>query len=520
MYLRFAGSLPGFLAHTLTREEAEAVVRRRLADRESNFLRLVEKGIFGFPRSPYLPLLRLAGCELGDIRKMVADRGLEGTLRALREAGVYVTFEEFKGREPLIRNGRSIPVKAGDFDNPYLKRHYQVRSGGTTGAGTRVTHDLDHLGDRAPYLLLACSAHGVLDAPAAIWRGTLPIGSGVNIILSRARYGKLPRKWFSPVIHRDRRQPLRFRLATLGLLVGGRILGAPIPRPEPVTLHQAAVPARWAFETCRAEGSCVIHCSVSLALRICLAAREESLDLTGTTFMSGDEPPTPAKVRGIEAAGGRFVPTYFFSEAGAVGWGCARPADVSDLHFFRDSLALIQHPRLLPVSGATVETFHFTSLLWTAPKLLLNVESDDFGVMERRSCGCPLEGFGFTEHLRQIGSFSKLTGEGMTLVGSEMVRILEEVLPARFGGSPLDFQLLEEEDERGLTRLSLVISPKVGAVDEGEVIGVVMEALERGSTQATLARDIWGQAGTLRIRRMEPVLTDRGKQMPLHIERR
>ena len=54
-----------------------------------------------------------------------------------------------------------------------------------------------------------------------------------------------------------------------------------------------------------------------------------------------------------------------------------------------------------------------------------------------------------------------MTGEGMTLIGTDMVRILEEDLPRRFGGSPLDYQLMEEEDERGFTRLSLVVSPDV-----------------------------------------------------------
>jgi len=92
----------------------------------------------------------------------------------------------------------------------------------------------------------------------------------------------------------------------------------------------------------------------------------------------------------------------------------------------------------VPGSDITVDAFHFTTLLPTARKLLLNVESDDYGVVETRSCGGPLESYGYTEHLRQIRSFRKLTGEGVTLVGSEMLRILEEVLPARFGGSPLD----------------------------------------------------------------------------------
>jgi hypothetical protein len=113
-----------------------------------------------------------------------------------------------------------------------------------------------------------------------------------------------------------------------------------------------------------------------------------------------------------------------------------------------------------------------------------------------------------------------LTGEGVTLVGSEMMRILEEVLPNRFGGSTLDYQLLEEEDEQGFTRLSLVVSPRLVIEDEQQVIETVLEAMSRSSVGADSARDIWGQAGTLRIKRAEPIWTSRGKLMPLHLLRK
>jgi hypothetical protein len=151
---------------------------------------------------------------------------------------------------------------------------------------------------------------------------------------------------------------------------------------------------------------------------------------------------------------------------------------------------------------------------------MLNVETDDYGVIEKRSCGCPMESYGFTEHLRHIRSFRKLTGEGMTLVGSDMVHILEEVLPARFGGSPLDYQLLEEGDDTGFTRLSLVVSPRIEIADERAVIEAVLEALGRSSPAADLARAIWSQARTLTVKRMEPVSTARGKLMPLHLAQR
>jgi hypothetical protein len=190
------------------------------------------------------------------------------------------------------------------------------------------------------------------------------------------------------------------------------------------------------------------------------------------------------------------------------------PCDDNDLHFFKDILALIQHPRPVPNSDMTVDAFNFTTLLPTAPILMLNVESDDYGIVETRSCGCSLEKYGLTDHLRHIRSFGKLTSEGVTLVGSEMVRILEEVLPARFGGSPLDYQLIEEEDDKGLTRINLVISPKIVIADEATVIKAVHEALARSSVAADLAQAHWSQAETFRVKRMEPVWTARGKLMP------
>jgi hypothetical protein len=236
--------------------------------------------------------------------------------------------------------------------------------------------------------------------------------------------------------------------------------------------------------------------------------------------MAGGEPPTHAKVRQIIRTGARYIPTYWFVEGGPIGIGCIRPADTNDTHHFKDCTALIQYPRQVPGSDLSVDAFHFTSLLPTAPKILLNAESDDYGVIEHRSCGCPLESYGFTEHLRHVRSYRKLTGEGVTLVGGEMIHILEEVLPARFGGSSLDYQLLEEEDERGFTRLNLLVSPKIKVADETAIIDAVMEALKKSSAAADLARAFWSQANTLQIKRTEPIWTARGKLMPLHVARR
>lgn len=520
MYGRFALGLRGFLREKLGLDEARAIVRRRIDEREENFLRLVERGVYGHPASPYLPLLRYAGCEPGDLRASVRSRGLEGALRELREAGVYVSFEEFKGRKPIVRGGKTFPVRTSDFDNPYSHRCYSIESGGSTGAGTRVFQDLDHLASRAPLVLLGQHATGTLDLPQAIWKSPLPSGAGINLMLVAARIGRVPEKWFTPHLPGDRRTPLRFRLANFYTVEFARLCGAPIPRPEPVPFEKAATIARWAEEKIAKSGGCFIRASASPCLRIALAAREEGIDLTGCVFSGGGEPPTEAKVNAIRSTGARTVPSYYFSEAGIAGVSCGHPLDGNDQHLAKDHLALILYPRTVPGTEISVDSFHFTTLLATAPKILLNVEIDDYGIVETRSCGCPLEEAGLDVHIREIRSFRKLTGEGMSLVGSEMERILEETLPARFGGSPLDYQLLEEEDEKGFTRLSVIVSPRVRLESEEEVVRVVLEGLANLGHSADGARATWRSAGSLRVKRMEPIATARGKLFPLHLARR
>ncbi len=138
-YARFAAGLPSFLRQPISLADAEALVRRGMERREDNFLRLLERGVFARPASPYARLMRLARCEMGDVRDMVKRQGLESSLRALRESGVYVTFDEMKGREPIVRHGESFAVTTDDFSNPLLRPAYEGESGGSTGVGTRVS---------------------------------------------------------------------------------------------------------------------------------------------------------------------------------------------------------------------------------------------------------------------------------------------------------------------------------------------------------------------------------------------
>ncbi len=512
MYGRFAGGMIRFLRHPITLDEAVETIRTRRQTREQSFLNLLERGVFDWPASPYLPLLREAGCEKGDIVQLLGEVGLDETLQRLLKAGVYVDFEEFKGRRPIRRGPLTLNIAPEDFDNPHLQYCYETTTTGSSGPRSRSWLDLDHLASTACYTLMGLEAHGLRAAPTALWRPILPACTGVSNLLRSARVGNVARRWFSPLTAEDLRPSLRYRAATWYILLAGRLSGVPLPGPEQIRLEEAVLVAEWAHRTVRGSGSCLIRTYVSLALRIALAAKENGIDLHGVVLMGGGEAPTPAKVQRIQASGARWVPTYAFTEFGHLAVGCARPHSGNDLHLFDDGIALLPVPRSLP-GGETRDVFHFTTLLPSSPKILLNVGLDDYGVVERRSCGCALDKLGLNVHLSDIHSFSKLTGEGMSMIGSEMQQILESLLPQHFGGTLFDYQLVEHEDAEGFTRLQLWISPEVRLPAEGEarVLETLFRALRSGSPAAELARAMWKEAGSLEVRRERPLHSGVGK---------
>jgi hypothetical protein len=112
----FLWKLPFFLRHPISVEQARTALRERLERREVGFLALARRTIYGNPRTPYLRLLALAGCEYGDLERLVKQEGVEGALRILYRHGVYLTVDEFKGRRPATRGNATVAV------NPDLLR--------------------------------------------------------------------------------------------------------------------------------------------------------------------------------------------------------------------------------------------------------------------------------------------------------------------------------------------------------------------------------------------------------------
>jgi hypothetical protein len=515
MYGRLVRKVPQYLARRVTLEEGRALLASNLANRERNFLQLAQRSIYGQPSSPYLAKLREAGCELGDLRRMVEESGIEETLLELYNAGVRIGFEEFKGRAPTRLAGQEVLLRADQFNNPYVAKHLETSSSGSTGVPARNPKDLDHLMAREPVTLAIDEAQGFHGLPTARVTGIMPFGSGPLGLIRSGRYGHSIDRWFVPEI--PRRPELRYRWAHRYLMAMAQLYRVPVPQPEPLPLEDSVVVAEWAAATLEEKGPCLIHATVSMALRIAIAAQEAGIDLTSVTFRTGAEPMTEAKMAIITATGAGAFTNFSMSDVGKIGFACMRPHGVNDQHLMIDHLGVIQAPRT--IGGTEIHPLVITTLLPSAPRIFFNVEIDDFGILERRACGCPLEKLGLHTHVRDIRSFGKLTAEGVTLVGSEMERILESELPSRFGGTPLDYQLVEEEDENGFTRLYIVVSPAIPLVDEQAVVDTVLAELERSSLSGDLASRQWHQADVVKVRREQPALSGRGKMLLLRRDR-
>jgi hypothetical protein len=512
-FLGFWQSYRDYLQDSLSLSQAHEIVSRGLIERHDNFLRMLKENVFDNPSSPYLPLMRAAHCELGDVQKIISQAGLERALVTLRKEGVYFSFEEYKGRVPVVRSGQEIPVNSDDFRSANLAGIHKVETGGSTGAAMQIGMRIDHVAALVPARMLAFEANGLRGLPSAIWMGVFPDHSGPNNILRGLKSGQVPLRWFANVVTPDGiGQRLRAKIYNRAIVDIGRFSGNLIPRPERLNLNEAIVAAQWISDTLKSCGKCFLYCHVSKGVRVAVAAADASIDLTGATFVLAGEPVTPGKVAAITRAGGRVVPVYAFSEHGSIGFGCANSIFEDEVHVCQDTIEVIQHPRKVPGHDIEVEALHLTSLSPTAPNILINVETDDCGVIEDRDCGCQMQSYGFRKHISHIRSFQKLTGEGVTLIGSDAIRALEEVLPARFGGSPLDYQLIEEEQENGLTCISLVIDPKVSIESDRDVIETFVTATGYHDLQ-----QVWNSDNSLRVRRQKPILTERGKMNPIHV---
>jgi hypothetical protein len=509
---RLLRELPSFLRHPITVEAAGAALRQRFEHRGATFLSLVKRAICGNPTSPYHPLLNHAGCEYEDIERLVRQDGVEGALRVLYRHGVYLTVEEFKGRRPVVRGNVTIDVRPDQFRNPGSAGHVPVRSSGSGGPATSVLINLAYLRDRAVNTCLTLDARGGNEWAHASWG--VPGAGGMIGLLVYSGFGGRTVQWFSQIRWTARTLSRRYRWSVRLLRWASLAAMIPLLSPRYVPLEDPRLIVDWMADVLRSGGTPHVRTSSSGAVRLCQAATAAGISLLGAQFTVDGEPMTDARRTVIGRAGATAIPGYGAIEAGSIGDGCLAPEVADDMHLFHDRHAVIrletEREREMP-SGALL----FSSLRSTAPLVLLNVSLGDQAVLSRRACGCPLERLGWTTHLQQIRSFEKLTAAGMTFLDTNVLRVLEEVLPARFGGGPTHYQLLEEEAEDGQPCLRLLVHPAIGALDLDAVAETFFTAISAGSGGEKVMGLVWRNAKLLRVERRVPLVTGSGKILHL-----
>jgi hypothetical protein len=503
-FARFAVALPRHLRRRTPESVRRARLLDELAQREQRLCDQLALGVFENPTSPYRPLFDHAGIEREDAFALVREHGVEGTLERFFDAGIRISIKEFK------RDGAA-------FDSPQLTRHFGGTTGGSSAKARPLTIDLRLLDSFADIFWLFDEAFGLSGRPYAVWQPLPPSLAGIFNALTLPLCGGRVDRWFSHDKLSLRPASLRPALLTGISWLGARVASSGFGFPHYVPADNAVVVARWLAGAVAADKPGALMCTPSSAVRVCRASLDHGLDVSQTLFIFGGEPYTPSKAAIVESVGARAVSSYGMTEIGAVGMPCANPEEPDEAHLFTPRVAAIERPRELPW-GANVRALYLTSLSPLSPKLMLNVESGDHAVLSDRDCGCLLHRAGLTRHMHSIRSYEKLTSEGMTLFGAALEELVEQILPARFGGGPNDYQLLEEEED-GRTRVSVLVSPSVGTLQEGPVVDAVLAHLHGNDRVDAMMAEVWKGADTLRVLRIAPHMTGASKVLPLHVAR-
>jgi hypothetical protein len=508
----FVRGLPGALRAPVTVPDARAVLRRRLESREDAFLAMARRSVYARPASPYRPLLHQAGCEYADLERMVRQEGLDAALRTLLRHGVYLRAPELKGLQPILRGAVSVRPAPNGFRNPGVAAHIPGRSSGSRGPRFGVPLDLGFVRARAvDYALLAAAvlpgrgAHGVWKTPG---------GDVLDNLLCVAATGAVAERWFLQLDPAAGLHPA-YRWSARALRAGARLAGVRFPRPRVVPLDDPRPIVEWLAATRRGGGWPLLQLFTSPGLRILEAASAAGLALEGARFMVGGEPLTPARAAMFHAAGVTLVPRYGTAEAPSIALGCPDGPAPDAVHLLSDLYAVVQADGTPAGPGLPPRALFITSLCPTAPLVLLNASLGDSAALGPAACACPLAALGWTTQLHTIRSFEKLTAGGMMFLDDAVIRVLEEALPARLGGGPSDYQLVEAEAPDGQPALRLLVHPRVPLESLDRAREAFFAAVSATSETARLMGRAWRDAGLVTVERRAPIATASGKILHL-----
>jgi hypothetical protein len=497
----FLAALGAHLRDPIAVDAAAEAVQRRLASREADFLAVVRDAVFRHAGSPYRPLFKRAGCQFGDLTQLVNRVGLEAALAALAREGVFLTVPETRGERLAIRGETRVAADLERLRNPCWSAPHPIRLGWSPRWQAM-------LADMAVNATLVLAARGGTGWRHAHWFRPSPS----TWIVWHLRYqgrGYGPDRCYTRVD--VRKSPNRLeRLLPRAVGWIGRLAGVPMPAPEFVPLEDPSPILDWIQAVRRNGGIPHLSTTASGAVHVCQLARGRGMDLREMQFSVSAEPLTAARLAVIRAAGAAVVPAYGATEANFVAYGCLEPVEADDMHLYDDVHAAIPARTAGAPGGLPPDALLLSSLRRSSAYVLINVSLGDQATLAPRACQCPLERLGWRTHVHTVRSFDKLKIGGVNIPTEALMRLLESELPARCGGGPTDFQLIEEEQilAGGTSRLVLCVHPRVPGVGTD----AVREAFIAGVRALELPLDrLWRDPGWLVVMRREPRTSSHGK---------
>ncbi|MCP5109202.1 MAG: hypothetical protein GY953_00035 [bacterium] len=335
-------------------------------------------------------------------------------------------------------------------------------------------------------------------------------------LVKYATFGDPPAAWFTQIHPADPALSPVVRWNTRAIHWAGALAGRPFPKPVYAPVSDPAPVAHWLSWVLRDGGTPHVFTFPGSAVRLCRTARQDNIDIAGAHFTLSGEPITEARSETIRGAGCDPAPRYGSMECGAIGYGCERREHADEVHLLTGMHALIQAGADGEVIGLPPTALLITALHPHSPFLMINTSMGDQAQLTQRDCGCPLEQLGWRTHLHSVRSFEKLTGGGVTFLGTDVIRILEEALPSCFGGKPTDYQLAEAENRDGEPQLVLRVHPSVGEVNEPLLAEAFLAELSSDSNTNAAMAQRWRDSNTLRIARRPPAISRAGKILHLH----
>jgi len=485
--------------------DPEGTIRTCMERRNDNFMAHAAT-LIATPGHPYHQMFQLVGCSYADLEASVRREGLEPTLEKLLREGVYLTHDEFRGKKEIVRSGRHIPASISMWNNPASKGGYVTSSSGTSGRAVATRHSVDSawIGDSVARLCIQ-----ELNIPQSAGVSVAPIlpGYGLFTVIGAARYSSGVARWYAPAGATPANR--LYRILTRLFVTEMRLLG--VKAPYPIYLDQNDFRPMAEYLNSQLQGGKIpaITGFVSTVARVAAAATSNGFDLTGCVAITSGEALTDAKRQVIQSSGMTVYPSYGTTDFGGIGAPCSQMNRGNCVHIFKHGIALISRKQQTAWTETPVNSLYATSILPRSARIFINAEIGDTGVIERARCDCSFSRLGFDLQVRDIAAISKVTAQGMTIEITELVPLLEEMLPARFGGHPGDYQLIEME-AGSQTEVVLRIRPGVSTAPANEIRRYFLGEVKRvyGGSMSVIS---WLHSGGIRAEVAPPILASTGK---------